>query len=532
MPSLLFTDRSRIVALVFVFAALALTCNKTPTSGPAGPIISLSATQLSFFGAAGGGNPARQAVLVRNTGTDTLEFAATHLRSWLELAVSPGTGADTIFVYAYISGFSVGVYYDTITVTSANATNSPMRIAVTATVLADALVSPPILLFQSLANGPDPETRELSIISSGASGLAFSLVKSQPWLTVSKTSGTTPDAVVVGILNAGLNSGTYYDTIVITTASLVTPTLRVPVTLTVRSWASFTISGSNDLRGVDILDDQTALAVGFVGNVAGHIGVILKTTDAGKTWGIRQSVNYASLGGIDFIDDTHGWVVGDSGTIMHTSDGGETWDKIPENAIPTHDTIALWRVKFADLAHGWIIGVKGTLLRTTDTGKTWIIQNTPSTFSLADIEMNSPTAGWIVGNHGTILHTTDGNNWLKQDSTTVSDLWAISMIDDLNGWIVGTNGVMLSTADGGAIWTPRPSGETVNLQDIFFVDATTGWAVGDFGTIIRYQPATGTWWRQNSGTTRTLFNCGFTPSGYGVVVGELGTILLTYNGGL
>jgi photosystem II stability/assembly factor-like uncharacterized protein len=532
MPAYLLTNERQVVALVLVLAALTFTCNKKPTSGPAGPIMTLSTAQLNFFGAAGGGNPARQAVLVRNTGTDTLHFTVTHLQSWLDLTVVPGTGADTIFVYAYISGFTVGAYYDTITVSSNNAINSPMSIAVMATVQADVLVSHPVLLFQSLVNGPDPDTQNLSIVSTGANGVAFTVTKSQPWLTVSITNGSTPDDVSVGISNAGLNSGNYYDTVVITTASLVTPTIRVPVTLTARSWASFTISGSNDLRGVDILDDQTVLAVGFIGNVAGHVGVILKTTDAGKTWGVRKYVNYASLGGIDFIDKTHGWVVGDSGMILYTSDGGETWDQIPESTLPTHDTISLWRVKFADLARGWIIGVKGTLLRATDSGKTWVIQTTPSTFSLADIEMNSPTTGWIVGNHGTILHTIDGNNWLEQTSPTVRDLWAISMIDNVNGWIVGTNGEMLSTTDGGATWTLRPSGESTNLQDVFFVDATTGWAVGDFGIILRYQPATGTWWRQNSGTTRTLFNCGFTPSGYGVSVGELGTILLTYNGGL
>jgi photosystem II stability/assembly factor-like uncharacterized protein len=525
--------RLAATASALMFFAVGLSCNKSSPFVPTGPVISLSTTQLNFYGAAGGGNPARQLVLARNAGVDSLHFSVTYSQSWLDLSVVPGNSADSIFASAYISGKPAGIYYDTIIVSSEKAMNSPQLIAVTATVRPTVMVSQPVLLFETLVNGPDPDPKILTITSTGTNGVTFTVAKSQAWLLLSKMAGSTPDEIAVSINNAGLLSGTYYDTVVMATASLVTPTIRIPVTLTVRSWASFTVSGSNDLRGVHIIDDQVALAVGFIGNTSGHKGVILKTIDAGKTWQAKKYVDNTSLGGIDFVDASNGWAVGDSGVILYTFDGGESWKQIPDITLPIHDTVALWRVQFADLAHGWIIGVKGTLLRTVDTGKTWTIQTTPpSSFSLADIEMNSSIAGWIVGNHGTILHTSDGDQWVPQISSSVRDLWAISMIDDLNGWIVGTDGEMLKTINGGTTWEPRSSGETAELNDIFFVNPTTGWAVGNNGVIIRYQPATDSWWRQNSGTTRTLFNASFTASGYGVVVGELGTILLTYNGGL
>ena len=532
MPTPLIISRRLAAAAALILLAVGMSCNQNTPFAPTGPVISLSATQLNFFGAAGGGNPARQMVLVRNTGIDTLRFTVTNTQSWLDLSVVQGNGADSIFVYAYISGLPVGIHYDTIIVTSDKAMNSPQLIAVTATVQPAVAISPPILLFESLVNGPNPEQQILTITSSGVNGVTFTASKSQAWLSLSKMAGRTTDSIAVGIRNTNLLSGTHYDTIVIATASPVNPTIRVPITLTVKSWASFTVSGSSDLRGVHIIDNQVALAVGFIGNTSGHTGVILKTIDAGKTWQAKKFVNYTSLGGIDFIDASNGWAVGDSGIILHTSDGGESWAQIPTSTLPTHDTIALWRVKFADLAHGWIIGVEGILLRTIDTGKTWTIQTTPFSFSLADIEMNSPTSGWIVGNHGTILHTSDGNQWVQQSSPSSLDYWAINMIDDLNGWIVGPVNQMLKTTNGGITWETRPSGSNTKLNDIFFVDASTGWAVGDNGVIIRYQPATDSWWTQNSGSTRSLFNAGFTASGYGVAVGELGTILLTYNGGL
>lgn len=519
-------------AVVLMLLGAVLSCSEDPPLAPTAPVISLSTTQLDFFGAAGGGNPARQLVVVRNVGGDTLHFTVAHSQGWLDLSVIPGNGGDSLFAYAYISGLPAGVYYDTVIVSSDEAANSPQRVAVTATVRPVVNVSPPILLFETLIDGPNPESASLGVTSIGSDGITFTVARSNAWLVLSKTAGSTPDEVSVGIDNGGLLSGTHYDTIVITTSSLVTPIIRIPVTLTVRSWASHTVSGSNDLRGVHIVSDQVALAVGFIGNTSGHMGVILKTIDAGNTWQAKVYVNFTSLGGIHFVDALHGWAVGDNGVILYTSDGGETWDQIPVSTLPIHDTISLWRVRFSDLAHGWIIGTRGTLLRTVNSGDTWTIQTTPSSFSLADIEMNSSTSGWIVGNHGTILHTSDGEQWAQQTSPSIHDLWAISMIDELNGWIVGNAGEMLKTVDGGTTWTLRPSGVTAELNDVYFVNLTTGWAVGDHGVIIKYRTATDSWWPQNSGSTRTLFNAAFTESGYGVVVGELGTILVTYNGGL
>jgi photosystem II stability/assembly factor-like uncharacterized protein len=523
-----------IRALIPLCLLLIMSCNDTSVAPTNKPVISLSTTSLVFTGAAGGGNPPRQTVLIRNTGVDSLRFTVSHVQSWLDLVVIEGTDADSLFVYAYISGFSVGTYYDTITVSSVNAANSPQKIAVSATVLADIQASPLLFQFETLVEGPDPASKPLTITSTGASGISYSAARNHSWLTLTNPTGNTPGVIQVGIDNSGILSGNFRDTIVLTTSSAVTPTILIPVSLTARAWALNQVSVSFDLRGVRVIDDTTAIAAGFIGNTASHSGVILKTTDGGQTWDVRQYIDFAELGGVDFVDSEYGWAVGrvrDSGLLLRSTDGGDTWDRTVVG-FGTPDTIVFWRVRFADRANGWIVGTKGLLIRSTDSGKTWTKQTVSSGFSLADIELLSPTSGWIVGNHGTILHTDNGTDWNAQTSPTFSDLWAIDMIDPLRGWIVGTNGIMLYTDDGGTNWQIRTSSETVDLNDVYFVDANTGWAVGDNGTVIRYQPATQNWWRQNSGTTRTLFNGAFTSSGYGIVVGELGTILVTYNGGI
>ena len=296
-------------ALSAVLALTLVNCNENKPLEPPGPEISLSANELLFFGLSGGNNPSRQIVLVRNVGVGNLVFDVSKHQNWLSLIAVPGTGADTIFCYAYASGLLAGVYYDTISVTSSAARNSPQKVAVTLTVHPAALVNPQIIQVVALVDGPAPKSVNLAITSAGASGLAWSATKTQSWLSLSKTSGLTPDAVTVSLLNAGLLSGTYEDSIVVTTASPATPRLVVPVTFEVKSWVEFRISGSNDLRAVYMLDDQTALVAGFIGNTTGHSGVILKTTDAGASWTPKKYFNFTEFGGLDFVDDLHGWAV-------------------------------------------------------------------------------------------------------------------------------------------------------------------------------------------------------------------------------
>lgn len=520
-----------VIVGAIIITALCVVCTKDKPFAPTSPIISLSAQELIFFGVAGGDNPSRQAVLVRNIGVDTLKFEVAKHAAWLDLVVVPGNGADTIFVYAYASELLAGLYSDTVMVTSDNAANSPQRFIVSLSVQPTVTVTPPVAAFDALVNGPTPPGTSVTITSAGANGIAWTATKSQSWLSISKTSGTTPDAIVVSAENSGLISGEYHDSVIITTGSPATPRLVVRVTLTITSWANFHVSGSHDLRGVQIIDAQTAVAVGFIGSATGHTGVILKTTDAGVTWNTKTYFDFTSFGGLDFPDRDHGWVVGDSAVILHTSDGGESWDQTPIVDLPIADTISLWRVHFVDVAHGWIIGIKGILMVTADSGRTWTLENSSTTFSLADIDMQSSTLGWVIGNHGTILHTTDGRHWSPQNSGSILDLWAIDMVDDLNGWIVGSAGELLRTTDGGATWVRQNSGLVGRLNDVFFVDPSTGWVVGNDGVILRYQPGTDSWLQQTSGTTRTLFNAAFTSTGYGIVVGELGTVLLTFNGG-
>src|SRR5262245_30350071 len=71
---------------------------------------------------------------------------------------------------------------------------------------------------------------------------------------------------------------------------------------------------SDGLYDMSFVDANTGWAVGS--------GLILATTDAGKTWTIQQKYGPNSLFGVSFVDAKTGWAVGANGSILATTNGG------------------------------------------------------------------------------------------------------------------------------------------------------------------------------------------------------------------
>jgi hypothetical protein len=98
------------------------------------PEIWVSTNQMSFTAEQGGSNPSSQTFQVRNSGAGTLNYQITWDEAWM--SVSPDSGSSgganrTHRVSINKAGLTEGTYRGTITVSDANATNSPQTIAVT-----------------------------------------------------------------------------------------------------------------------------------------------------------------------------------------------------------------------------------------------------------------------------------------------------------------------------------------------------------------------------------------------------------------
>jgi len=281
----------------------------------------------------------------------------------------------------------------------------------------------------------------------------------------------------------------------------------------------------------------SAVAVGKTfGVAAGGDGELLVTNDGGATWEappawrkrnaeaelVNKVPNWFRNAAV--AGDAHAWIVGDGGIVVRTTDGGKTFDvtRIPGNDFFT-------AVRFADTRHGWILGWHNAY-RTEDGGETWRMQPNAGGVFMNGLSVLDAHTAWIAGHYGCIQHTTDGGkNWRTLNDYT--DLYAVAMIDDKLGYAGADSGAILKTTDGGRTWAfldvPRGSA----IEAIQFRDANTGWAVGDFGHII-YTTDGGATWKTGSIDFRDIIkDLHFFDAQRGVVVGAKGAIFTTDNGG-
>jgi hypothetical protein len=94
-------------------------------------------------------------------------------------------------------------------------------------------VNPTSFSFSATAGGANPSSQSLSITNTGGGTLTWSATTTQPWLSVSPTSGTAPSSATVSVNITGLAAGTYNGAITVTGTGATNSPVTVPVTLTV-----------------------------------------------------------------------------------------------------------------------------------------------------------------------------------------------------------------------------------------------------------------------------------------------------------
>ena len=282
------------------------------------------------------------------------------------------------------------------------------------------------------------------------------------------------------------------------------------------------------LQDVYFMDNQNGLVVG-------DGGLMLATSDGGKTWekmeidmrppgaGQRPGGPPGAGGGgpppgfgrggpaplynIYFVDENVGFIIGGRGTILKTEDGGKTWARkmamssagVGRGGNPRGMRANLMGIQMISETTGFIAGTENTILKTTDGGETWVGSSERARVgetrnNLEGIWFVSPTTGWVIGSFGILLHTADGGeNWEKRDPGFDNNLFGIHFLDENTGWISGQEGLILHTTDGGATWNQQKTESYDDLHDITFVDAMVGWAVGGYNSILHTTDGGKTW---------------------------------------
>lgn len=106
------------------------TINNPTYQRPGFPVIELNRGRLNFRAPVGAPPPDAQSFMVTNPGSGNLEWAASPLGPWLDLATRSGNGGAVVTVSANPTGLPAGTYHGSITVSDANASNSPATVSV------------------------------------------------------------------------------------------------------------------------------------------------------------------------------------------------------------------------------------------------------------------------------------------------------------------------------------------------------------------------------------------------------------------
>lgn len=255
-----------------------------------------------------------------------------------------------------------------------------------------------------------------------------------------------------------------------------------------------------------------------------------------------------TLLGVSFADAQHGWAVGGYGVIVGTSDGGKTWVRqrsgVEAPIVPGQETVSLFGVSFTDSRHGWAVGDPDLILSTADGGATWTKHDPPpinekqgpsssdgraSKWSFSGVKFTDAQSGHLVGAGGAILATTDGGNtWVWQGDGRYGRLTGLSFPDPAHGRAVGEGRpsfVMIATADGGSSWTIDPGGDPggqiarSNFRAVSFTDPLRGHVASDAGRIFATTDGGRHWAVQRKDTTETFYGLAFRDARRGVAVG-------------
>jgi photosystem II stability/assembly factor-like uncharacterized protein len=251
---------------------------------------------------------------------------------------------------------------------------------------------------------------------------------------------------------------------------------------------------------------------GANGWAVGHDGVVLHTTDGGKTW-VKQLDGYeindlmltqqkaliraktdlmeGENSGLDesqkeilaleledldfflsdlemfveegptrplmdvwFTNDREGIVIGAFGIILETRDGGETWNALMDRIDNPEGFHYYGITRSGDTL--FIAGEAGLLYRSEDFGKTWIRLESPYEGSFFGI-MGSPDGGFVTafGLRGNIYCSLDnGDTWKRSDTGRKASLSGGTFLSDGSFCIAGVDGTVLRSTDRGKTFSP------------------------------------------------------------------------------
>ncbi len=190
-----------------------------------------SSTLLDFAAIQNNAVPAAQVVTVSNTSAFSVAWQANSSAPWLDLVPL----SDNVLQVAVNDTFlPVGTYQTSISISSADVSNSPQTINVRYEVQkpAELLVTPTSLQFEASSSGSLPASQKVQVGNLGDVSLTWQASSSVAWLTLTPSGNTAPAELDV-VVNTNLAIGTFNATITISSTESINSPQTVNVVLKV-----------------------------------------------------------------------------------------------------------------------------------------------------------------------------------------------------------------------------------------------------------------------------------------------------------
>ena len=230
-------------------------------------------------------------------------------------------------------------------------------------------------------------------------------------------------------------------------------------------------------------------------------GVILKTTDGGKSWvTLGEGQLLPPLNYIRFFGPDEGVAVGEAtpdfpAGVLTTQDGGETWQPAPGKR-----TAGWHAAAFAELHDGIVTGPRGMISLVAGTNVAPPRLDAASLRGIRAVSSSDGLTAWAVGDGATVLSSTNGGvSWealnasFPPELSRFVDFCAVSAAND-KVWLTGNpGGCVWHSPDAGVSWTRQATGHSAPIHSLNFANEEIGFAVGAFGTILRTTDGGSSW---------------------------------------
>ncbi|MDA0656608.1 MAG: YCF48-related protein [Proteobacteria bacterium] len=228
-----------------------------------------------------------------------------------------------------------------------------------------------------------------------------------------------------------------------------------------KSWRRVSVRFAPFLLSVDVVLRNTIVAVGSAGGLVRGEGLILRSTNRGRTFAAVGKTAAQPFYAVKFVNAKISYAAGVGGALSKTIDGGKKWRR-----LKTGTRANFWAIHFFNGRVGLIGGGdtpwqnngknSGIILRTTNGGKSWRSvhrsQNRISDFAFVNAKI-----GYAGGVNGVLLKSADGGvSWRQIARTPLSAIInAVEFVTEECGVIVGAGGAAYVTKDGGKSWPIR-----------------------------------------------------------------------------